>query len=79
MRTRYTSGSLQNYDPLKQYFLFMQKKCPGLPLIIPQQNIFSTDFAHFDLGCTPTTVVQPYLQMLKVFDHPLNDKDLKNK
>ena len=56
MRTRYTSGSLQNYDPLKQYFLFMQKKCPGIPLITPQQSLFSTDFAILILA-----VLQPQL------------------
>ena len=38
-----TFGTIRNYDPLKQAFLFMPYKNPNRPLIIPQEYLILND------------------------------------
>ena len=77
MKTAYTMGLLRIYAPLKQNSLFTQKMCLGRPLINSQECPITSDPAHFDTDCIPTTVnkLNPYVS--KVHDRPLNDKALK--
>ena len=73
-KTAYTIGWLRNYDPFKQHHLFTPQKVPERTLIIPQECLISTDSAHIDPDCIPSTVSQQNPHSSKVFDHPLNDK-----
>ena len=49
----------------------------GKPRIIQQEFLISTYSAPLDSHSIAITVYQPYPQLSKVFDTPLNDRPLK--
>ena len=74
LKPAFTISLLRIYDPLKQYYLFTAKRF----LIVSDHSTRLFCFhAYLDPGCIPTTVVQPYPHLSKVFDQQLNDKALK--
>ena len=77
LKTAYVIGSLRNDDPLNQYYISTPKNFLDRPLITPQNCLVSSDFVHNGPDCIPTTVVQPYPHLSKVFDHTPNNKAIK--
>ena len=77
IKPEFTKGSLRNYDPIKQYYLFTPKINPDRPILIPQECLNSSDSLHIDQEKIPHKVSHPYPHLTKVFDHPLNDKASK--
>ena len=77
IKPEFTKGSLRNYDPIKQYYLFTPKINPDRPILIPQECLNSSDSLNIDQETIPHKVSHPYPHLTKVFDHPLNDKAFK--
>ena len=57
--------------------MHLPQKVSDKPPITPKNFLISSDSALLASHCMQTIVSQPYPQLSKVFDHPLNDKALK--
>ena len=60
-----TVGTIRNYDPLKEVFLFMPYKNPNHPLVIPQEYLILND-GYLTPANMPTHVqeLSPYFQKI---------------
>ena len=70
----FTIGTIRNYDPLKQAFLFLPYKNPNRPLIILQEDLILSD-DYLTPANMPTHVqeLSPYFQ--KILSSPLTDNE----
>ena len=68
------TGSLRNYDPIKQYFYLLPFNDTSRPLIVPQEYLIHFD--DFLLPCNiPTQSVKPLTVIKHLVSSPLDDKD----
>ena len=69
-----TVGTLRNYDPQKQVYLFMSHKDPTRPIIVPQEFLnFNEDYLLHSNIPTDVQELHPYFQ--KILSGPLNDTE----
>ena len=46
IKWEYTTGTLRNFDPIKNYYIFQPKEAPERPLIVPLESLEPCEEYH---------------------------------
>ena len=69
-----STGTLRNYDPVKQYYIFTPHQYPDRPLIVPQEALISFD--DFLLPDNIPNSIKPFFPQLNdIVTGPLSDSE----